>query len=328
MTSPSPSEGAGEDGELPQATEMEVAAGNSGADCRPAWRGAPTRRSASRGHPRPACSVVTNGSSSCPTFAEPEATIGSGRGQVRGGRRGDGVLTVTFVPPTTACAPWTSCPRPQWSRCLPSGHGQAVPVVLGDKGKVELLPAAPRASPDRWPGSTREGRVSVRQRVGNLRAQPIGCPVIRPARRRRQPAAVVATLLTAVLLLAACGAPPKVQTALEDVGKSDGSATEGAPKGYEDYYGQALEWTECGEDFQCATASAPLSWHDPGEGSVEIALKRIPASGQKIGSLLVNPAGRAVREWTSGRPRPLRAVAALVVRHRGFDPRGSASRRQ
>lgn len=146
--------------------------------------------------------------------------------------------------------------------------------------------------------------------------------MIRPA-RRRQPAAVVATLLTTVLLLAACGAPPKVQTALEDVGKSDGSATAGAPKGYEDYYGQSLEWTECGEGFQCATASAPLSWHDAGAGSIEIALKRIPASGQKVGSLLVNPGGPGGSgvDFVGDPARfgqSLRSSFDIV----GFDPRG------
>jgi pimeloyl-ACP methyl ester carboxylesterase len=146
--------------------------------------------------------------------------------------------------------------------------------------------------------------------------------VIRPA-RRRQPAAVVATLLTTVLLLAACGAPPKVQTALEDVGKSDGSATEGAPKGFEDYYGQSLEWAECGEGFQCATASAPLSWQDAGAGSIEVALKRIPASGQKVGSLLVNPGGPGGSgvDFVSDPARfgqSLRSSFDIV----GFDPRG------
>lgn len=144
----------------------------------------------------------------------------------------------------------------------------------------------------------------------------------RPA-RRRQPAAVVATLLTAVLLLAACGAPPKVQTALEDVGKSDGSAIVGAPKGFEDYYGQSLEWTDCGEGFQCATASAPLSWHDAGAGSIEISLKRIPASGQKVGSLLVNPGGPGGSgvEFVGDPARfgqSLRSSFDIV----GFDPRG------
>lgn len=140
---------------------------------------------------------------------------------------------------------------------------------------------------------------------------------------RRQTAAVVATLLTTALLLAACGAPPKVQTALEDVGKADGSATEGAPKGYEDYYGQTLEWTECGEGFQCATASAPLSWQDSGAGSIELSLKRIPATGQKVGSLLVNPGGPGGSGVDfvadpSKFGQSLRTSFDIV----GFDPRG------
>lgn len=146
--------------------------------------------------------------------------------------------------------------------------------------------------------------------------------MIRPA-RRRQPAAVVATLLATALLLAACGAPPKVQTALEDVGKSDSSATEGAPEGFVDYYGQSLEWTECGEGFECATASAPLSWQDAGAGSIELALKRIPAAGQKVGSLLVNPGGpggSGVDYVGSAASfgQPLRSSFDIV----GFDPRG------
>lgn len=146
--------------------------------------------------------------------------------------------------------------------------------------------------------------------------------MIRPARPRK-PAAVVATVLTSVLLLAACGAPPKVQTALEDVGKADGSATEGAPKGFEDYYGQSLEWTECGEGFQCATASAPLDWKDADAGSIEIALKKIPATGQKVGSLLVNPGGPGGSgvEFVGDPGRfglALRSAFDIV----GFDPRG------
>ena len=49
-----------------------------------------------------------------------------------------------------------------------------------------------------------------------------------------------------------------------------------------------LEWERC-DDKLCATATAPLDWSDPAAGEIELALVRRPASGQKIGSLLVNP---------------------------------------
>ncbi|NNH54627.1 alpha/beta fold hydrolase [Promicromonospora citrea] len=117
-----------------------------------------------------------------------------------------------------------------------------------------------------------------------------------------------------------------MQTALEDVGKADGSATEGAPKGFEDYYGQSLEWTECGEGFQCATASAPLSWKDADAGSIELALRKIPATGQKVGSLLVNPGGPGGSgvDFVGDPGRfglALRSSFDIV----GFDPRGVGS---
>lgn len=58
----------------------------------------------------------------------------------------------------------------------------------------------------------------------------------------------------------------------------------------EPYYSQVLEWEPCG-DLRCATAEAPLDWNAPDEGAIELALVRQPASGEKIGSLLVNPGG-------------------------------------
>ncbi|RPF23119.1 alpha/beta hydrolase [Myceligenerans xiligouense] len=150
--------------------------------------------------------------------------------------------------------------------------------------------------------------------------------MIRPARR---PAAVVACLLVPVLLLAACAVPPKNQVALEDVGKSGGgagggtAAASGAPDGFEDFYTQAVEWSECG-GFQCATVDAPLDWQDPGAGTIEIAMKKLPATtDEPRGSLLVNPGGPGASgiglvESTSTFGFRLRAEYDIV----GFDPRG------
>ena len=58
------------------------------------------------------------------------------------------------------------------------------------------------------------------------------------------------------------------------------------------YYGQVLTWSSCGGGMQCATAKAPMDWSDPSAGDIELALVRQPAtSGNRIGSLLVNPGG-------------------------------------
>ena len=43
--------------------------------------------------------------------------------------------------------------------------------------------------------------------------------------------------------------------------------------------------------MQCTTADAPMNWDDPGAGDIELALVRQPATGQRLGSLLINPGG-------------------------------------
>ncbi|MBD5785363.1 alpha/beta fold hydrolase [Cellulosimicrobium terreum] len=98
----------------------------------------------------------------------------------------------------------------------------------------------------------------------------------------------------------------------------------GAPEGFEDYYAQTLVWEDCGSGFECTTARAPLSWDDPDSGDVELSLKRQPASGDRLGSLLTNPGGpgaSGVDFISSLAPmvgEPVQGAYDLV----GFDPRG------
>ena len=144
---------------------------------------------------------------------------------------------------------------------------------------------------------------------------------------RRTPARrAAAVLLAGALLLAGCSTPAKEQSPAESAGASGGGAgAEGAPEGFEDFYGQSLEWKDCEDGFECATASAPQSWHDPDAGTIELALVRTRAEGkEKTGSLLVNPGGPGgsgidfVRSASSTFGAPLRESFDIV----GFDPRG------
>jgi pimeloyl-ACP methyl ester carboxylesterase len=141
------------------------------------------------------------------------------------------------------------------------------------------------------------------------------------ARRTTGLRATVAALLGGALLLAGCTTPAKEQAPVRS--SEAAPVTAGAPDGFEDYYAQELEWTECGS-FECATADAPMSWHDPDAGSIELALIRTRAEGEKIGSLLVNPGGPGgsgtdfVRSASSRFGQPLRDGFDIV----GFDPRG------
>ena len=75
----------------------------------------------------------------------------------------------------------------------------------------------------------------------------------------------------------------------------------------------------------CSTAKAPLDWSDPGAGEIELALARHSATGDKIGSLLLNPGGPGGSgydfvldslDFAVG--EPLKQRFDVV----GFDPRG------
>lgn len=113
----------------------------------------------------------------------------------------------------------------------------------------------------------------------------------------RRLARVVGSATAVVLALGACVAPKEQSTPQEGVRPAPtGDATSGSDPlagGVEAYYAQEPEWTECGS-FECATVQAPLDWDEPDAGSIDLALRRAPATGAadaRIGSLLVNPGG-------------------------------------
>jgi pimeloyl-ACP methyl ester carboxylesterase len=86
-----------------------------------------------------------------------------------------------------------------------------------------------------------------------------------------------------------------------------------------------LEWVDCGDGFECATAEVPLDYDQPRRESIELALIRRPAPdpAQRIGTLFVNPGGPGGSGVNFLRGAPEQAFAALA----GFDvvswdPRG------
>jgi pimeloyl-ACP methyl ester carboxylesterase len=88
----------------------------------------------------------------------------------------------------------------------------------------------------------------------------------------------------------------------------------------------ALNWTDCGDGFQCATATVPRDYSRPRAGTLNIAVTRLPArnADARIGSLFVNfggPGGTAVDSVKS-----FGALLFETLNERfdivGFDPRG------
>lgn len=97
---------------------------------------------------------------------------------------------------------------------------------------------------------------------------------------------VAAAVVVGALVLVGCVPASKHQATAPTA-----STTSDVEADLQPFYGQTLEWTECG-DLQCATASAPLDWADPTGATISLALSRQPAlGGEPIGSLLLNPGG-------------------------------------
>lgn len=90
------------------------------------------------------------------------------------------------------------------------------------------------------------------------------------------------------------------------------------------FYGQRPAWEPCRSEFFCATVKVPLDYREPTGETIDLALLKVPASGERIGSLVVNPGGpgapgtdyAAAAGQVFG--KPLRQRFDIV----GFDPRG------
>ncbi len=139
---------------------------------------------------------------------------------------------------------------------------------------------------------------------------------------RTRPVLVAAT--AAALVLASCTPSDGDDPAPSGSTSSGTPDAQSAPEGFEDYYTQELDWEQCGAGYECATAEAPVDWADADSGSIELGLKRLPATGDKQGSLLVNPGGPGasgitfVTDARSVFGQPLQEAFDIV----GFDPRG------
>lgn len=92
----------------------------------------------------------------------------------------------------------------------------------------------------------------------------------------------VVLAIALVLLLVAAGCSAGESDEPEAAGTSAGASTGGA-RG-------TLGWEDC-RGVECAVLEVPLDPDDVAGATIELALARRPAEGERIGSLLVNPGG-------------------------------------
>ena len=82
-----------------------------------------------------------------------------------------------------------------------------------------------------------------------------------------------------------------VATALAAVLVSMGAGTDASAR--QPARSAALEWRDCGEGFQCATARVPRDYRRPTGAKISLDVVRLPAMDptKRIGSLFMNPGG-------------------------------------
>jgi pimeloyl-ACP methyl ester carboxylesterase len=144
--------------------------------------------------------------------------------------------------------------------------------------------------------------------------------------------AVLALALTAFVAvgLAIQGAIPEEPTARPTPSPTTPpppSVTEAPDDALTGLYSQRIDWKPCdtNPDQDCGTLTVPIDYADPGGDTIDLALLRVPATGARVGSMVVNPGG-------PGAPGTSYAAAAARVFRQpllegfdivGFDPRGT-----
>ncbi|WP_246159448.1 alpha/beta hydrolase [Nocardioides antri] len=96
------------------------------------------------------------------------------------------------------------------------------------------------------------------------------------------------------------------------------------PDGLESFYGQQIAWESCGPN-QCGVLEVPLDYADPAGETIEVALEMAPATGDRIGSLVVNPGGPGAPGTSVAEDADSYFADELRQRYDivGFDPRGT-----
>jgi pimeloyl-ACP methyl ester carboxylesterase len=156
--------------------------------------------------------------------------------------------------------------------------------------------------------------------------------VTRPTR----PVALLVLVLTLVLSAAGCsfsGDEPATlgpratpsPSATPSSPQPSGSARKAPDPALQPFYDQEVSWEPCDGGNECGTLEVPLDYDDPDGKTIELALLKNPAEGNRVGNLVVNPGGPGAPGTDYARNagfafrKQLRSAFDII----GFDPRGT-----
>lgn len=145
---------------------------------------------------------------------------------------------------------------------------------------------------------------------------------------RRRLAAVL-VVVAAAGLLAACGGSGRIQSSPTLPTPSGTAASSASVASTGPPASATVQWSPCRgsagpKRYQCATVMVPRDPSHPDGAVIGMAIDRHPATGQKIGSLLVNPGGPGVSGVDFLPDAVAEMPASLLARFDvvGFDPPG------
>lgn len=97
------------------------------------------------------------------------------------------------------------------------------------------------------------------------------------------------------------------------------------PAGLEEFYNQEVAWRNCG-DADCAQINVPVDYANPEGPTTKLAITKVKANGEPIGSLFVNPGGPGGSAFDYAKAADY--IVSPDVRNNydvvGVDPRGVA----
>jgi pimeloyl-ACP methyl ester carboxylesterase len=151
---------------------------------------------------------------------------------------------------------------------------------------------------------------------------------------RMRPVAVAVAVCSVALVLVACAQPTAVTATPQGSEVDSGASTDLAR-----FYDQRLSWGPCAdfatsasdrtafanEAFECTRLQVPLDYADPAGQTAQIGVLRQRATGERIGSLLVNPGGPGASGMSLAASLSSRLVESPLGQRFdlvGFDPRG------
>ena len=147
----------------------------------------------------------------------------------------------------------------------------------------------------------------------------------------------VAVIAGLALALTACGAvglaiqgatpdSPAAEPTPSPTTPPPAAVTEAPSPELAELYSQRIDWQPCetDDDHDCGFLTVPVDYADPQGETIDLALLRVPATGSRVGSLVLNPGGPGARGTTYA------AAGGQVFREPlldgfdivGFDPRG------